>query len=313
MAPRTRRGGAARGRGVSQDERETPRTEPEVRTARVETPSTETATGSAGPAGAPAVATTAPAAEQVMGDLLRSIQSLTAVMGQREAVSTAPVRPVGRSEVSTAQALRDFLRLSPPAFHGEPDPIVAEEWLQQITRDLDTSEITDGRLRVSFAVRQLKGDAYHWWGRVQTRVGEDFEEFSELFLENYFPESARDARHMQFLELQQGTMSVPEYEARFTALARFAPDLVRTEASRCKRFEKGLRPEIYRWILAHRIRVYSEMVDTAAAVEDGMPNTWEVSGSEIEATELHESGGVARLQEASIFELLTTGVRERRA
>ena len=128
-------------------------------------------------------------------------------------MTTAPVRPRGQSEVSTAQALRDFLRFSPPAFHGEPDPIVAEEWLQQITRDLDTSEITDGRLRVSFAVRQLKGDAYHWWGRVQTRVGEDFEEFSELFLENYFPESARDARHMQFLKLQQGTMSVPEYEA----------------------------------------------------------------------------------------------------
>ena len=73
MAPRTRRGGATRGRGVQQDEREPLRTEPEVRTARVETPSTKTATGSAGPAGTPAVATTAPAAEQGMGDLLRSI------------------------------------------------------------------------------------------------------------------------------------------------------------------------------------------------------------------------------------------------
>ena len=113
MAPRTRLGGAARGRGVSQDERETPRTEPEVRTAGVETPSTETATGSAGPTGAPAVTTTAPAAEQVMGDLLRSIQSLTAVMGQREAVPTAPVRPVGQSEVSDGASLERFLAFEP--------------------------------------------------------------------------------------------------------------------------------------------------------------------------------------------------------
>ena len=44
-----------------------------------------------------------------------------------------------------------------------------------------------------------------------------------MFLENYFPESARDARQMQFLELRQRDMTVPEYEARFTALARFAP------------------------------------------------------------------------------------------
>ena len=61
-----------------------------------------------------------------------------------------------------------------------------------------------------------------------------------MFLENYFPESARDARQMQFLELRQGDMTVPEYEARFTTLARFAPDLVMTEANRCKRFERGI-------------------------------------------------------------------------
>ena len=40
--------------------------------------------------------------------------------------------------------------------------------------------------------------------------------------------------------------------------------------SRCKRFERGLRPEIRRQTLSHRIRVYSELVDTAAAIETGM-------------------------------------------
>ena len=98
-----------------------------------------------------------------------------------------------------------------------------------------------------------------------------------------FPESARDARQMQFRELRQGEMTVPEYGARFTVLARFTPDLVMTEANQCKRFERGLRAEIFDRILAHRTRECSTLVDTAAAVEAGRRTG---SGGRTE----HESG-----------------------
>ena len=43
-----------------------------------------------------------------------------------------------------------------------------------------------------------------------------------------------------------------------------------TEANRCKRFERGLRAEIFDRILAHRIREYATLVDTAADVEAGI-------------------------------------------
>ena len=41
---------------------------------------------------------------------------------------------------------------------------------------------------------------------------------------------------MEFLELKQGDRSVTEHEAKFTELARIAPEYVSSEAQRAKRF-----------------------------------------------------------------------------
>ena len=46
----------------------------------------------------------------------------------------------------------------------------------------------------------------------------------ELFMGKYFPETARHAKAQEFLELKQGAMTVMDYVARFTELARFADD-----------------------------------------------------------------------------------------
>ena len=42
----------------------------------------------------------------------------------------------------------------------------------------------------------------------------------------YFPAFARHAKSWEFLELKQGTMTVLEYVAKFTELARFTDDYV---------------------------------------------------------------------------------------
>ena len=61
-----------------------------------------------------------------------------------------------------------------------------------------------------------------------------------------------------------------EYESTFTSLSRFSPEMVVTDAHRCRRFERGLRAQILDRVLTLRIRVYSELVDTAMAVERGL-------------------------------------------
>ena len=53
-------------------------------------------------------------------------------------------------------------------------------------------------------------------------------EFHDIFMGKYFPDTARHAKAQEFLELKQGNMTVLDYVARFTELARFANDYVAT-------------------------------------------------------------------------------------
>ena len=47
-----------------------------------------------------------------------------------------------------------------------------------------------------------------------------------------------------FLELRQGTMTVLEYVAKFTQLARFANDYVATDMAKVRKFEDGVKLSI---------------------------------------------------------------------
>ena len=58
--------------------------------------------------------------------------------------------------------LTRFLRLNPPVFSSSTEPIVADDWLRKIGRELTTSGCTDAG-RVHFAAHQLDGPATSWW------------------------------------------------------------------------------------------------------------------------------------------------------
>ena len=54
-------------------------------------------------------------------------------------------------------------------------------------------------------------------------------EFRELFMDKFFPTSARHAKAWEFLELKQGSITVLEYVAKFPKLARFGDGYVATD------------------------------------------------------------------------------------
>ena len=58
--------------------------------------------------------------------------------------------------------LARFLRLNPPVFSSSTKPIVADDWLRKIGRELTTAGCTDGE-KVKFAAHQLDGPATAWW------------------------------------------------------------------------------------------------------------------------------------------------------
>ena len=63
--------------------------------------------------------------------------------------------------------LTRFLRLNPPVFSSSTEPIVTDDWLRKIGRDLTTAGCTDAE-KVHFAAHQLNGPAASWWENYTT-------------------------------------------------------------------------------------------------------------------------------------------------
>ena len=108
-------------------------------------------------------------------------------------------------------------------------------------------EITSDAMRIRLATFQLEGESHIWWDWV--KVSRDPEtmtwrEFQDLFMDKFFPASARHAKAREFLELKQGSMTVLEYVAKFTELERFKDDYVAIEMSKVRKFEDGLKLSI---------------------------------------------------------------------
>ena len=119
--------------------------------------------------------------------------------------------------------------------------MVAEDWLEQVTRVLNTILVMDEDLRVLFASYQLQGDALQWSKTMEVNVAKKCEPFKEAFLVQYFMNTAKKALRMEFINLVQGTMVVAQYETKFTSLSRFAKDFVsRRRRRRKKRRQNNL-------------------------------------------------------------------------
>ena len=92
-------------------------------------------------------------------------------------------------------------------------------------------------------------------------------------MSKYFPATIRHSKAQEFLELKQGTMTVMEYMAIFTKLARFGDDYVATDMTKVKRFENGLKLSIRGKILGLHLQDMDSMVGTALAIEREMEDT----------------------------------------
>ena len=148
--------------------------------------------------------------------------------------------------------------------------MVADHWFMQIENVLEAMEITSDTTRIRLAAFQLEGEARVWWRWVRT--SRDLEvmtwaEFQELFMGKYFPETARHAEAQEFLELKQGVMTVMDYVARFTELARFFDDYVATDMAKVRRFENGLKLSIRARIVGLRLQDMDSMVGTTLTIE----------------------------------------------
>ena len=109
--------------------------------------------------------------------------------------------------------LARFCALQPDKFDGMVEACQEKQWLREmdhIFKTMDCNEIEKRRL----AIFQLTYAAANWWDAEKATVREDaakemtWTEFRERFLEKYFPETEKQQREKEFIDLVQGNMTV---------------------------------------------------------------------------------------------------------
>ncbi|XP_038890030.1 uncharacterized protein LOC120079741 [Benincasa hispida] len=162
---------------------------------------------------------------------------------QRLAASVGLVR----ANLEKKYDIERFKALGAVTFEGTTDPTEAELWLDVVEKCFNVMSCPEDR-KVGLATFLLQKEAEKWWKVISVRRASTdamlWPEFKKAIKDKYCPSSFRDAKRDEFLRLTQGTMSVVEYEQKFTELSQYALPIIAEEKDRCRKFEQGLRKEI---------------------------------------------------------------------
>ena len=101
---------------------------------------------------------------------------------------------------------------------------------------------------MGFAVFYLKDMVDLWWAMVRERQYKprfSWSKYKEMITDHLYPIiSLHKAKEGEFMQLQQGSMSVLDYAIKFMELSWFVPAYVANERLKMNQFEAGHKPTI---------------------------------------------------------------------
>ncbi|MQL70469.1 hypothetical protein Taro_002780, partial [Colocasia esculenta] len=115
-----------------------------------------------------------------------------------------------------------------------------------------------------------------WWASLLRTQFEDgaidvaWDEFVRVFRAKFVPEHVQDRMEQEFLSLAQGSMTVLEYEARFSELFKYAPHIVADERMKIKKFVMGLKTSLRTRLMAFDHCTLDEALSAACRQEGEM-------------------------------------------
>ncbi|KZV29673.1 hypothetical protein F511_08384, partial [Dorcoceras hygrometricum] len=77
-------------------------------------------------------------------------------------------------------------------------------------------------------------------------------------------------REREFDNLKQGNLRVAEYARKFSSLLSYVPHVANQERTKRNKFLRGLRPELFRLVLAGSPATYAEAVDRSVDIEESL-------------------------------------------
>jgi hypothetical protein len=159
-----------------------------------------------------------------------------------------PAKVLPRATAVTGSIHHELEKVKFLEFFDAPDGTATKTWLENMAMCFALRDYTSN-MKVHMAVFQLKGSALLWWKTLLPQLNmvvEDvsWEMFEERFQERYFSEEFIEHQLNEFNALRQGGRTVPEYEARFMELLRYALHL-NTEKLKVNRFLFGLNGSLH--------------------------------------------------------------------
>ena len=137
-------------------------------------------------------------------------------------------------------------KLRPTKFSNATEPIVADDWLRSVNKDLVTCECTEPE-KVRFTAYLLEGPMTQWWDTFQiTHPLEDltWEAFKEGFRNAHISSGIVNLKKEEFQNLKQSARTLMEYMDDFYSLSRYAPEDIDTYGKKKEKFLKGLCDEL---------------------------------------------------------------------
>ena len=166
--------------------------------------------------------------------------------------------------------LARFLRLRPSKFSSSSEPIVADDWLRSIQKDLVTCECTESE-KVRFAAHLLEGPAALWWETYQITnplEGMTWDTFVEGFRNAHIPSGLMKLKKDEFQSLSQGNKTLKEYIDDFCSLSRYALEDIDTDAKRKEKFLNGLNGELKIPLSVAYTPNYQALLDQAITLDE---------------------------------------------
>ena len=169
--------------------------------------------------------------------------------------------------------LHDFMRLNPTIYRSSTQPLDADDWLRDITYELESSGAPEASY-VTFASYFLKGPAAQWWDihRRSQPVGTiiTWPEFQAAFRARHIPQGMMDKKKREFRNLVQGNKTVDAYQRDFLDLSRYAEEDIATDARKQEKFREGLHLDIKLALIAQDFGNFATLVNKSIIVEMGL-------------------------------------------
>ncbi|XP_028080091.1 uncharacterized protein LOC114281735 [Camellia sinensis] len=214
---------------------------------------------------------TAGSSDARMNRMEQMLATLTEVVMQQQREQPLPPPPLpAQVEMGTGDIInltQKFMKMKSPTFYGGIEPLKVETWLLEMEKLYEVFPCSEVQ-KVLLATYTPKDEARRWW--LLIRNGHEnmtWTQFNTIFYDKYFPQCFQDRKVSEFQELKQGRMSVAEYEAKFTELARFAPHMVDTDYKKAHKFEGGLDLDILDRVGVLSLPMYVNVLDRALMEE----------------------------------------------